>query len=44
VAAGAVPEAYTALLWGSGLLWTLAFGLFVLRYGRLHLTHDPASH
>jgi uncharacterized protein involved in response to NO len=44
VAAGAVPEAYTALLWGSGLLWTLAFGLFVLRYGRLHLTHGPASH
>ena len=44
VAAGAVPEAYTALLWGSGLLWTLAFGLFVLRYGRLYLTHSPASH
>jgi uncharacterized protein involved in response to NO len=44
VAAGAVPEAYSALLWGSGLLWTLAFGLFVLRYGRLHLTHGPASH
>jgi uncharacterized protein involved in response to NO len=43
VAAPAVPEAYTALLWGSGLLWTLAFGLFVLRYGRLHLTHGPGS-
>jgi uncharacterized protein involved in response to NO len=43
VAAAAVPEAYTALLWGSGLLWTLAFGLFVLRYGRLHLTHGPGS-
>ena len=44
VAAAAVPEAYTVLLWGSGLLWTLAFGLFVLRYGRLYLTHGPASH
>src|SRR3546814_11207511 len=40
VAATALPEFYTALLWGSGPLWVLAFGLFVLRYGPLH--HPPA--
>src|SRR3546814_5036094 len=42
VAATALPEFYTALLWGSGLLWVLAFGLFVLRYGPLHLSPAPA--
>src|SRR3546814_2938624 len=42
VAATALPELYTALLWGSGLLWVLAFGLFVLRYGQLHLFPGPA--
>src|SRR3546814_12765635 len=43
VAATALPEFYTALLWGSGLLWVLAFGLFVLRYGPLHLSPGPGA-
>src|SRR3546814_1093094 len=43
VAATALPEFYTVLLWGSGLLWVLAFGLFVLRYGPLHLSPVPGA-
>src|SRR3546814_14658703 len=43
VAATALPEFYTALLWGSGLLWVLAFGLFVLRYSPLHLSPGPGA-
>ena len=41
VAASLLPEAYLALLWASALLWTLAFGLFVLHYGRIHLSAPP---
>ncbi|WP_193368795.1 NnrS family protein [Pelagibius marinus] len=36
-AAPLAGSAYVTLLWASGLLWVAAFGLFVLRYGRLHL-------
>lgn len=43
VAAALLPDAYLVLLWTSGLLWTLAFGLFVLRYGPLHLSPAPGS-
>ena len=41
VGASILDEAYVGLLWTSGVLWSLAFGLFVLRYGRLHLA-SPA--
>ncbi|GAB4236128.1 MAG: NnrS family protein [Kiloniellaceae bacterium] len=37
VAAAVLPSAYVELLWGSGLAWSLAFGLFVIVYGRMHL-------
>jgi len=37
VAASAVPNVYLLLLSASGLVWTLAFGLFVVAYGRLQL-------
>jgi len=37
IAAVLLPDFYLPLLWCSGLLWTFAFGLFVLRYGALHL-------
>ena len=43
VAAALLPEAYLTLVWCSGLLWTLAFGLFVLRYGPLHLAGGAGS-
>lgn len=43
VAAALLPEYYLALLWPSGLLWSLAFGVFVLRYGPLHLSPAPGS-
>ena len=37
VTAAVLPSAYIELLWGSGLAWSLAFGLFVIVYGRMHL-------
>ena len=37
VAASLADAAYLPLLHASGALWTLAFALFVLRYGPLHL-------
>src|SRR3546814_17702703 len=43
VAAAVLPEAFIALLWSSGLLWTLAFALFVLRYGPLYLASGRSS-
>jgi uncharacterized protein involved in response to NO len=46
VAAPAFPQVYSQLLWASGLLWTLAFALFVVCYGRIHLSgpkNRPAS-
>jgi uncharacterized protein involved in response to NO len=38
VVASLLPTAYLPLLHSSGALWTAAFGLFVLRYGPLHLS------
>lgn len=38
VAAALAASAYLPLLHASGAFWTLAFGLFALRYGRLQLT------
>ncbi|MGF1627879.1 MAG: NnrS family protein [Kiloniellaceae bacterium] len=38
VAASLLSAAYLELLWTSALLWTLAFALFVLRYGSIHLS------
>lgn len=33
-------EIYYPLLWGSGLLWCAAFGLFTLCYGRILFSHQ----
>lgn len=38
VAAPLADAAYVTLLWTSGLVWIAAFGLFVVRYGRIHLS------
>ncbi len=43
VLASALPAAYLSLLWVSGAFWILAFGLFVLRYGPLHLSRDGGN-
>jgi uncharacterized protein involved in response to NO len=38
VTAALLPDAYFTLLWLSGITWTLAFGLFVAVYGRIHIS------
>jgi uncharacterized protein involved in response to NO len=38
VAAPFATEVYLPLLWTSGLAWSTAFGLFVVRYGRMLLS------
>jgi uncharacterized protein involved in response to NO len=38
VVASLLPDLYLPLLTASGGAWTLAFGLFVIVYGRLHLS------
>lgn len=43
VAASLMPEWYIALLYGSGLLWTLGFLMFVGRYGLLLVRPRPTN-
>lgn len=38
VVAPIAAEAYAPLLWASGLLWSAAFGLFTVHYGRMLLS------
>jgi uncharacterized protein involved in response to NO len=43
VTAPIVAEAYFPLLWVSAAAWMAAFGIFVVRYGRLALSSDAPS-
>jgi uncharacterized protein involved in response to NO len=38
VAAPMLPDVYGPLLWASGVLWSAAFGLFTVRFGRVLLS------
>lgn len=38
VMASVLPEFYQPMLYASGIAWTAAFGLFVITYGRIHLS------
>lgn len=39
VLAPIAADSYAPLLWGAGLLWCAAFGLYCLHYGRILLSH-----
>jgi uncharacterized protein involved in response to NO len=43
IASSVAVGAYLPLLWSSAVLWIVAFGIFVIVYGRIHLSSPSAD-